>query len=930
MLAILLASMLTLTVHVDQSVEDMTLVIVDRTGAVVERQAAPTPGDYVFDDLADGSYTVRAMVDETVVASIANVNVPLTESVEISVSPESVARSEVAQDTPADQGARRNQNIQVNLVDNRALSESLGRQGAQVSPITEFSAVRGNYAAEIGGIGRDPSVIRADRQNAYHGEIYETHNNNKLNARAFFQVGKVLPSRRNQYGFRFGGPLGSDTLSFVLTGEETRESGFVNGNVLVPLPNERAALAEDPDVKAFIQGWLDAYPNEAPNRPEIAANLLNTNTVQTVRNTGGTFRLDWEPHDTRNLSLRYTFNDNFIDSFEFVVGQNPNQSLRPQTLNLAWTEQLSSRTTLQFGVNYTRGRVDVLVPPGAVGPFVNFGRDFEALGPGQQFPINKASNDFQYLTQASTNTGAHQLDWGIQVIRSQINEFQSDGKRGNMNFGNNFGRSSIENFRLGTPSRYSIVIGEVYRGFRRWDVNGYLNDRLRLAPGLDLTLGLRYEFAGAPSEVNDLTTFPYSADTNNIAPRIGIAYSTGAWVARAGYGIAYGDVFPATSRIARLNPPDVIRIDIRSPDVLDPLKDFVQVPGEVPRSSLNVLDSDLVAPYMHQYTLQIERELPENFRIKASYVGSRNLKLFHVARENRAARVEGIPLTTSTINLRRPDQSIFGIRRMTNAGRAYFDAGQLSVDKVFSQGLALRATYTFSKALDLGTDFSNTGTGRDERRTQIEALYFEDLKTLSRFDAPHAFVLGYSYQFPSRLGGFTLSGTTILKDGTPFSVETGTDAPPFGNVDGERNDRPTLLDPSILGTSFDDPDTAQSILVVEAFDREAAFRDGRGTLRRGSFRKDGTTNFNVAISRDFPDLGRSDTGSDFPDGIHQRPQPSAVRPAEHEPFFLFVRSGDKHGECGADCSVHASFQFLSETQVASSNAPWSVPGTTRF
>ena len=197
MLAALLSITLALTVHVEQTVEDMTLVLVDRSGAIVERQAAPTPGDYVFEDLADGFYTVLALVDETVVASIAEINIPLTTTVELTLSPESVdgLDEDEAGDTAVNQGARRNQNIQVNMVDNQALNEALGRQGAQVSPVTEFSAVRGNYAAELGGIGRDPSVLRLDRRNAFHGEIYETHNDNKLNARSFFP-GRKGSSRR--------------------------------------------------------------------------------------------------------------------------------------------------------------------------------------------------------------------------------------------------------------------------------------------------------------------------------------------------------------------------------------------------------------------------------------------------------------------------------------------------------------------------------------------------------------------------------------------------------------------------------------------------------------------------------------------------------------------------------------------------------------
>ena len=87
---------------------------------------------------------------------------------------------------------------------------------------------------------------------------------------------------------------------------------------------------------------------------------------------------------------------------------------------------------------------------------------------------------------------------------------------------------------------------------------------------------------------------------------------------------------------------------------------------------------------------------------------------------------------------------------------------------------------------------------------QDESNALIDLKSRSRFDSPHSFLLGYSYLFPRWLGGFTLSGTTILRDGTPFSAET-PDSPPFGNVDGERNDRPTILDSSRLGVSVDHP-----------------------------------------------------------------------------------------------------------------------------
>ena len=200
-------------------------------GEVVGQVAAPTAGEYIFEELPDGRYTVRAVVLDTIVASVADIDVPLTESIEIAVTRESVEQS-----AQQEAEARRNQNIQVNLVDNEALDEALERQGAQVRPIVEFSAVRGNYAVELAGSGGTRRSSGETVEAPTTGDIYGTHNNNLLNARTFFQVGDVLPSRRNQYGFRMGGPLGSDSLSFVWTAEETRESGLVNGNVRVPLP----------------------------------------------------------------------------------------------------------------------------------------------------------------------------------------------------------------------------------------------------------------------------------------------------------------------------------------------------------------------------------------------------------------------------------------------------------------------------------------------------------------------------------------------------------------------------------------------------------------------------------------------------------------------------------------------------------------------
>ena len=846
MIVQLFSLFLALTVKLDGSVPHLQLVLVNNAGEVVRLMPATASGEYIFDDLDSGTYSVRAVLGEFVVASIPEVVVPLTESVSMTVSAESVDSS-----SQQEEGARRNQNIQVNLIDTQALIESLGRQGAQVRPVVDFSASRQTFAVELGGIGPTPQINSGAARTTYHGQIYESHNDHIFNARTFFQVGEVLPSRRNQYGFSVGGPIGSRGLSFQLNAEEVRESGFVNGNVLVPLPSERTATAEDPAVRSLVQKWLDAYPKELPNRPAIDERLLNTNARQHVRNTGGGLRFDWQRNDRQLYSANYTFADTFIDSFEHVGGQNPDQRLRPQNLNFAADTRLSGRTVLRAGFNFVRRKIHVLVPPASVGSFVNVS-GFEALGPSFELPIRRVSNDFEYLAQTSTAFDRHQFDWGGTLQRSQVNEYQADAARGVFTFQSDEGRSAIDNFRIGEVTRYTTILGELYRGFRVTNVTAFVNDRAAVRPNLHLTLGLRYEFAGKPSEVNNLTKFPQSSDGNNVAPRVGLAWSAGSFTVRSGYGIAYGSVSPATYRVARLNPPDVIWVRVQYPNLIDPLRDFKLTPREALRGGLNLIDPELVVPYTHQYTLEVSREIRAGFTVKAAYSGSRTWKLFRIVRENRAIPVDGIPLTTRTTDLRRPDPTALSIARMTNQARSYFDAGQLTFTKTFGSQLSLNATYTWSKALDTGSDFSNPGTNRQEQFAQTEAFALQDLKSLSSFDVPHSFVIGYSFELPTQfLEGWTVSGITILKDGTPFDIETGTDGPPYGNADGERGDRPSILDPSILGSSVDDPDTALQILRREVFDAEAPSRQGYGNIPRSAFRKDGTTNFNLSVSRRF-------------------------------------------------------------------------------
>ena len=95
--------------------------------------------------------------------------------------------------------------------------------------------------------------------------------------------------------------------------------------------------------------------------------------------------------------------------------------------------------------------------------------------------------------------------------------------------------------------------------------------------------------------------------------------------------------------------------------------------------------------------------------------------------------------------------------------------------------------------------------------------------------------------------------SVVIKTGIPFNLSTGSDGPGFGNIDGQGNDRPVLLDPSILGRTIANPDTSRQLLPRTAFrfiqPAEIAALNELGSLGRNVFRKGPIRNVNAQLTR---------------------------------------------------------------------------------
>jgi hypothetical protein len=190
--------------------------------------------------------------------------------------------------------------------------------------------------------------------------------------------------------------------------------------------------------------------------------------------------------------------------------------------------------------------------------------------------------------------------------------------------------------------------------------------------------------------------------------------------------------------------------------------------------------------------------------------------------------------------------------------------------------------YTFGKALDTGSEATYTGLENGFPTTQFD--YGRYNKGYSLFDTPQRLTTNFTYEIPffkdqvvhqfgdvfggvvgRVVGGWNLTGTYIYASGTPFGVTAGYDL----NGDAITNDRPFLVDPSVLGRSVDNPriNPATGLQFAQTQVPQSAFNpnvntasssrpwqpglNNVGTLGRNTFRANGRDNIDAALQKNF-------------------------------------------------------------------------------
>lgn len=496
------------------------------------------------------------------------------------------------------------------------------------------------------------------------------------------------------------------------------------------------------------------------------------------------------------------------------------------------------------------------------------------------FPWQNSNPTFTYRDNVTMSLGKHKLVFGGYFMNAEKNEMAYTDLSGDLYFDSTAPVSTgnaFADFLMGNIASYSQANAQPKYHINFKIFEPYFQDDYHIFKNLTLNLGVRISLYGTFWERNHLisnwdptaydpTTAP-KLDVNgnvtgqqgalipgkgnpfdgmvqcgvgaiprgcltghlfNPAPRLGFSWDplgNGKMAVRGGYGIFFEHTngMEANAEDLEGTPPIV-----ETPTQYD-IVGYSGVGGQgllFPLSTTSIPDH-AIWPYVQQWHLDVQRDLPHDTVATLAYVGAKGTHLTLQHEMNELALVPaalnpfqpGQPITDDicnsqagstlhpvfTVNGKKVrgqpainlavacgnDPDLFrtnypglgSIQRVESEANSNYNALQFSLRKT-SGALTLDVAYTYSHSLDNSSDASDSNFVNS---ANLHANYAS-----SNYDQRHILTTAWTYDVPfhghglsrSFLGGWQYAGIMTAQTGTPFSVVNGVYGDSAGVADG--------------------------------------------------------------------------------------------------------------------------------------------------
>ena len=462
-------------------------------------------------------------------------------------------------------------------------------------------------------------------------------------------------------------------------------------------------------------------------RDTATQSILRTYATAPLDDLLANFRLDWRASANDDVTIRYSGQDEediAASTVERAIGTASQRQQSRNTLHAvlgSWSRILSPRAVNAFSVSFSDFE-NAIAP---VEPGVQL--TFPSIQAGSSFRVPQGTTQarWQFANTLTLSRGPHQWKFGGQVQRVDaafdlgvfrdgrielVEDFPAFDRNGD-------GRVDDDDLlfevtlRSGKPDQ-DLVIPDADNVY----IAGFIQDDWRIHPQLSLNLGLRYEIdtdVNNISRVDELNpivapfvTEPRRRDTNNWAPRLGFNWSSGnaRTSVRGGYGLYYDRITLQIQSLERGLDGRALPIEVRAgnvffmdpatgrvppfaPSLSNPFTGFI-LPG-AGASGINIIDSRLQNPKVHQMSLGFEHQLGAQ-----------------------VIRVEAVHNTGNDFIIGRTVGTVFnpvvgGPDRVVNlesSAETDYSALLVGVERRFTGRFGFRAAYTLSKANNYAND----------------------------------------------------------------------------------------------------------------------------------------------------------------------------------------------------------------------------------
>jgi hypothetical protein len=795
------------------------------------------------------------------------------------------------------------------------------------------------------------NAVTKSGTNQIHGDLFEFVRNGSFNARNFFAP-KQDTLRRNQFGGTAGVPIRKDRL-FLFNGfQATRTrtappetTSFVPTNAVLGgdfSTMESAGCQSSGKPVSLLDPTTGApFPNNfiSPTRFSTpAANLAKLipvssdpcgKLVYAIPNPNNenqyVGRVDWIATPRNTVYGRF-----FVADYDNPTIYTNNiltttrSGLEERATSAVAADQYSTASFVNaFHATYNRlinNRAVSPQMPNLVGLGSNMFNGYPhfvdltvsnkfTVGGGSNAPATFTRNSFQLSDDIDLIRGRNHWIFGAEVMQMRMEEVNVNVVNGEWTFNGSLTGDALADYIIGRPSL--LTQGNAFTiGLREMYVGVYGQDNIRLARGLDLHVGMRWEpslpehdelargqhfsmpafLAGQHSGVypNAPVGLQFYGDPNipksfanvnwaGFAPRVGLAWDPsgkGSQSIRASYGIFFDTPETFTARDLGASAPWGYNVSLTAPagGLTNPYQGY---PGGNPFPTPIPPTKDSTFPaagqyinfplslhhmYHQQWDLSYQRQLGPNWLLTAAYLGSKATHLRASVEANPAVYIPGSSTVANTqqrrlLTILNPSQGPLysNITQADDGVTTNYQALRLSAQHRFAMNFTVLSVYTWSHCMQNAETYGN--------RNSIGSAQYQNPYNRNGdtgpcdFDLRNNWSTSLVYQVPrfndravnAFAGHWQLASLFVVHSGFPFTPSTGVD----NSLTGVKQDRPNVVgSPYIRDTN--------SLIWIDPL---AFAANPLGTF--------GNAGYNSLIGPRFFDLDASLTRS-FPIREHQR------------------------------------------------------------